>query len=489
MTKIKYNNTVKQLLPRKLAIILTLAFTLRIMCGLSQPGESIYDNTGGDSSWYLANGYTLVTGQDSGIMPVDVSKLPSAPLYLIFTGLIQAMLPQENTVIAIRLVQALMGTAICYFVYRIVESLSEARSAGLLAAIALAISPVFIIESAQILTETLYMFLLFGGMFLYMIATPRKHKSPDLEVVSRSSHAKTSVRSVPFLAIGVLFGLATLTRAVLLLFPVCLAVHLLIVESRQRSLKRYVILLTVYGLVVSSWTIYNWLKWDHFVIGGEGFSAFLYIGATAWESPEAVDQNLAQDARVEGNSPVNPENQQDVYRDTALKIIGRDPLGWISHRIQQMASAILQPHGTEYYRGESLKQLANNWIQSDRSLDGLFRMSQSNAFWPKLVIYLFHYTAILFGFIGIWLTRDKWRLQFPLVLFILYTLGVHFFLEAIPRYIFPATVILWIFAAIAIVEIGKNRLWPSWSHIFHRTKPQSQSVSYRSEIDDTKLGF
>jgi len=440
-----------------MAVILALAFVLRVANGLAQdPLAVYYPVSGGDSPWYLANGYTLITGGSLGTLNVDVSKLPSAPLYLVFVGVVQALFPWAGGSIIIRLLQAMMGTLTCYFAYRIGEAISHDRRVGMVAAAALAISPAFVMENAQILTETLYIFLVFGGMWVYLIG---------IELIQKGSNLTNSAISKrfqkPFIHLmiaGVLFGLATLTRAVLLLFPIGLAVHLLLVSGWRKGLQRAAILLVIYSLVVSTWTVVNRVKWGRWVIGGEGFFAFLYIGASdsGWKGPEAVDQNLAQDANLAGQLPSNPQAQQQLYQNTATQIISRDPPEWLTHRARSLASAILQPHGTIFFPGESLKAIATDWLRTDRSWEGLLRMTQSDAFWPKLMIYLFHYTGLAFGVIGMWLSRRSWRLTLPLVGFILYTLVVHFLLEAIPRYIFPATLVGWIFAAITLVQLWER---------------------------------
>ena len=101
-----------------------------------------------------------------------------------------------------------------------------------------------------------------------------------------------------------------------------------------------------------------------------------------------------------------------------------------------------------------MKELASNWLHTDRSLSGLIALTQGAAFWPKLVLYLFHYTALIGGLIGLWLTRNRWRLALPLIGFIGYITLAHLALLATPRYIFPTEVFWFVFAAVAL-----DRLW------------------------------
>lgn len=426
--------------------LFVLALVLRLAYGLAQDPLAVYA-TGGDSRWYLLNGYALMMGFDNGLLsfpglpgvnlPIALNGLPTPPLYLLFIGFWQAVLPSAAAIIAIRLVQATMGVATVYFAYRLARTLGGER-AGLIAALALAVSPAFIIEPAAVLSETLYMFLISAALWLY---------------VRMFVADEAGVRCAVPLQIGMvaaLLGLATLTRAVLLLFPLGLAIHLLLVCGWKRGLRQAALLLAVFVGVISTWTIYNRVAWGRWVIAAPGLASFVYLGATGWEGPEQVDQNLTQDAGVEGELPSDPADQQSLYQDAALAVISSDPLGYLGRRFSDLADAYFQPHGTVYFGGESLKEMVANWLQSDHTLSGLLRLAQADWFWPKLVIYAFHYAGLVFGLAGLWLSRRQWRLALPLAGFIAYTTLVHFVLDALARYLFPTMVFWWVFAALAL---------------------------------------
>ena len=417
-------------MPRALIVIVLAALFVRLFYGLSQDHLLVYDSRGGDDWLYLQMGHNLTTGFDYS----DIS-LPTAPLYLIFNGIWQNLLPKEQAIIAIRLIQAVMSSALCFFAYRLAVRISGSERAGLVAAGVIALSPVFILESAQIMTETLYIFLVTAGLWLYVRLVDSEH-APGYAALGM---------------VGVLLGLATLTRAVLLLFPLGLAIHLFMIYRWQAALKRAVLLLIVYSLVVSTWTIHNLVHWNRFVIAAEGFAAFLYVGATDWEGPEQVDQNLMEDAGVD---EIDPENQQELYQQAAAAVISSDPLGYVQRRVTEVAAAYLQPHGTLLFSGESLRDAAFSWLRDDRSISGLVAITRADAFWPKLALYVFHYLALIAGVVGMWLTRKRWRLTLPLIGFIMYTSLIHLVLDAIPRYIFPTEIVWWVFAAVTLISGG-----------------------------------
>jgi 4-amino-4-deoxy-L-arabinose transferase-like glycosyltransferase len=427
--------------------ILLLALTLRLFFVLGQDPNAPYTPHGGDTRWYLANAYALVTGVQPGSILTDfgdisrqpisalatgmkpdsiktqVSHLNSPPLYFIVIGVPQALFSPAAAVIVIRVLQAILSAVTCYFAYRLGVLLTGRENAGLLAAFVLAISPAFIVESGQILTETVYIFLIAGGIWLYT------------ESVTNKAHP-----SLAWLLIGAaLLGLATLTRAVFLAFPFGLAIHLLLVYG-WRGWKRAAAFLLVYWLVVLSWTAYSVATWNRFVVAGEGLPAFLYIGAdpVGWDSPQGVDQRLAQ------------ESPSGDFLQAAGSTISADPAGWVRRRVGELAGAYLQPHGTTFYPGESLRELAATWARDDRTLTGLIALTRGDYFWEKLALYVLHYTALIAGAVGMWRYRSRWRAALPMLGFIAYVTLVHLALYALPRYLFPTEVFWWVFAATAL---------------------------------------
>lgn len=414
-------------------LILALALLLRLAYALPLDRAAPYTDPSGDSSWFLSNGYALVIGFDNGYLarldgqtfPIVLKNLPTPPLYLLFVGVWQALLPPETALLLIRVTQAALGMLTCYFAFRLARAAAGDSRVGLIAAGALAVSPAFVTEAAQVATETLYIALATSALALY---------------VERRS------RPAALVAVGALLGLATLTRAVLLLFPLALLPHLLLADGWRAGLRRAGLLLLVYGLVVSSWTVYSRARWERWVVAGEGFSAFLYLGASdaGWQGGSRVDEALALEL------PPETGDQQAVYRERAAALIGADPVGYVRRRALRLAEAYAQPHGTLLYSGPSLRRVLGDWLAADRTLAGLRAVMATESFWPKLAVYAFHYTALLGGLAGLWLTRRRWRWTLPLALFIAYTTVAHLVLEALPRYLFPTQVFWWVFAAAAV---------------------------------------
>jgi len=425
----------------RLLAILVLALAARLIYGLAQDHRAVYELTGGDSGWYLRNGYALITNiEETGKGGVDLSRLPTAPLYLVFNGIVQVLFNRgEASVIVMRILQALASVATIIFAYKIVCLIADDEGAALLTAGVLAISPPFVIEATNIQTETLYIFFLTAGLWVY-IRTLKADAMPQRTMLAWMAGA------------GLLLGLATLTRAVLILFPLGLVAHLVLLYGWRLGLRRGVVLFAVYAFAVSTWTIYNLARWNRLVIGAEGYASFLYIGTVGWQGGAVLDQSLPTD--VPDFVPAEDEFRldDDVFIEGFSQNVTSDPAGYVQRRVTELADAYTQPYGTIFFHGASLKALASNWLQNDRSLGGLSRLVQAQSFWPKLSIWLLHGVGIVAGIAGMWLMRHRWRLASPLVGFIVYTSLVHLALTALPRYIFPTELFWWAFAAIALVQ-------------------------------------
>lgn len=416
-----------------------LALLLRLAAVAGAEHDIGYVADGGDSPWFLAHGFALVTGLDEGRLPgfamdehpegmkISLRGLTMPPLYLLFIGAPQVLLPREAAVLLVRVMQALAGTLSVWLVWRMGRAVAMHEGAAFIAALAVAVSPAFIFEATRVTSETLYVTLL-------------------LAALAHHSHRRERVAVT-----GILLGLATLTRAVLLLFPLALALQLLLVDGRRQGLRRAMRLLAVYCLVVGSWTVYSLARWDRFVIAGEGVAAFLYIGALeqGWRGPQETDQQL-----IEDTGPLSEEThvRQASYLQGAQQRIAADPAGYLLHRLAELTGAALQPHGSAYVDGPPLRLMAQDWWRAGRSPSELLRWTSLEGFWPRLLIYVIHFVGLLAGLAGLWLSRQRWRQTLPLAAFIAYTLLLHLALHANPRYLFPILPLCWVFAGVALLQ-------------------------------------
>ncbi len=417
-------------------MILALALFLRLVNIAAQDPLAQF-SSGGDSGWYLNYGYGLVSGGQQaswGTIPIDLGHIGTPPLYLIFVGVWAVLLPQAQAVQAIQISQALLNVAACYLLFRLSYQIIGQERAGLLAAFIGAVWPPFVQLPAEVISENLYIPFILLGMVLYILWLQ------DEERTWRG-----------LMLVAVVFGLATLSRAVSILFPLGLALHLVLFYGRSQwpqALKRGLFLLVIYITVLSTWTVYNLVALNRFVFVSNQFFPILAVGAIGWDDPDKVDAQLGITAE-DGAAPL----QQEVYAEATAETVAQNPLGYLSRRVGELAYSYLQPYGTVPYGGDSLKDALVNWWQQDRTLHGFTLLLSDETFWPKAVIYLFHYAALLAGALGALWLRQHWRYTAPILGFWAYTTLAHFFLLATPRYIFPATVLLWPLATYAFLAI------------------------------------
>jgi 4-amino-4-deoxy-L-arabinose transferase-like glycosyltransferase len=436
---------------RGLLWVVGLALVIRLVSVAAMPYKPA-----DDTHSYMDKGVEMVTNTIEAGKPVNF-----APLFALLSGGTQVAFGEDRALLLLRLLQAVLGALTCAFVWRMAFRLTGDARIAAIAGLGIALNPIFIIENNSVTTETVFIFLLTWGLSLY-VAAPG------------------SLRALA--AAGALLALAALTRAMLLLFPIGLAVHLLLVCPWRRALRGAAVLLIVYAAVLSTWTLYNLRHFNRVVIGASGMSDFLMMGAVGYNGAESVDQAFAQ--RNNGQVPTGAERNQVAINAVGSSILA-DPLGYARGRAEQLIGALLQPHQTPYFPGESLKTLAANWLGQDRSLAGLMRLTSGDAFWPKLSLYVAHYLALVFGALGLILTRRQWKAFAPLSGLIAYTLLLHFFLLALPRYLFPIVPALWVFAAVGIVW-GWDRL-----SIRERLPQRLTPFSARSQgkPDSTAIGI
>ncbi len=191
---------------RTLWLLLALGLALRLLYGLAQDPLAPYGSTGGDDTWYLANALALVTNAPPGTaingINTDIATLGQPPVFFIAAGIPQALLPPGPAVVALRVVHALATTAVAFFGFGLAVRLMlgmphtnepVARRAGLIAAAALVLSPVLILESAQVKTESLFVCFVTGGMWAYVEALARSPHPQPLSL--RASRERTILRT------------------------------------------------------------------------------------------------------------------------------------------------------------------------------------------------------------------------------------------------------------------------------------------------------
>ena len=445
--------------PPILALLVGAALLLRLFFAATQATAPVYQERSGDETRYLKLGYDLISGRSYA----DIG-LSNAPLYPLSVGVllrpflipqtaaevaalhaVEALPPEtlRETALPIHLIRgwgALLGAALVWLVYRGARNLSGDERAATLAALAVAIGPAFIREASVIGTETLYTTLLAAGIVIAM-------ERPGARGAALS---------------GALIGLATLTRMPPLLLPPALAALWLFQGRRWRAaLGPIFALLLGFVAVLALWALYTALAWGRpILVSDTSVGAVAFRGALGGGGYQEIDDRVQELTGAEASA-----ERALPYEAALWEVIREDPFGYLFGRAEGLLAATLQPHGTLYFSGPSLKaMLAEGWREG-RSFSELTAITRAPGFGGKALLWAFHLVALAGGVLGavrLWRGNASARPALAVVLLaLLYTYGLHFWLDANARYLFPNEPLWWLLAGVGLVWLGE-RVWAGW---------------------------
>jgi 4-amino-4-deoxy-L-arabinose transferase-like glycosyltransferase len=272
----------------------------------------LYD--GSAWNWARGLGYSFPQGVPfTGREPGYVLFL-LGPIYFIF----------GHSIRAVQFLQAAIGATSVFLIYSIGKRFIGEK-AGIVAAAILALWPADIAFSQEILTETLFTFLLLLTIYLFLSA------------FTNSSPTK-------FLFGGILLGTTTLTRFTMVLFPLALLVLLIVVfRLNWKSIKYFILLFVGFAMIVVPWTAWASIKADRLVFGRTGSGAIYWSGSYIpwdgnWLGYDVPPLNKFEQGKT--------ENQLDKFLiNETIRNIEQNPLGvagmWIKKPFKVFLNARL----------------------------------------------------------------------------------------------------------------------------------------------------
>ena len=296
--------------------------------------------------------------------------------------------------------------------------------------------------TSQLHTEITFIFLsLLASLFLVLLFKNKK-----------SSYAIWS---------GIFLGLATLTRPVFFLFPIFLITILLLFQKFKLTdlLKKSLILLFFFTLVISPWLIRNYVVFREFNISDVG-SAMFYNRAYRihYYSPQetrhfvllslfgsylskridpSYEYNFSKFEphvyRRDNSSPLKSFQEPDLVKNSTQgkKILFKEAKAIIlQHPIKYMAYSFL-----ELFR-------IHTPLLTEFSITDLFTGThpEISDFWKTFIIifiriaYLIFFISVIYGIV---ISCKKFLLTLPTLIIILYTILLLCSMETIPRYSIP----------------------------------------------------
>lgn len=180
------------------------------------------------------------------------------PLYPLFIAAVYFF--TDNSILAVKLAQALLGAFICVIVFFVAEGIFKDKRISFGAALIYAVYPLSISVSGSLLSETLFTFLLALAIFFLL----KGYDRPGLK---------------NYLLSGVFLGLTALTRPVILAFLPFLILWLALFSSVKvmSRFKSMVFIMLFMALAIMPWTVRNYFVFKEFIPVSTGGSVTFYV--------------------------------------------------------------------------------------------------------------------------------------------------------------------------------------------------------------------
>jgi 4-amino-4-deoxy-L-arabinose transferase-like glycosyltransferase len=329
------------------------------------------------------HGFTYGTAGAAGTSP-QFGRAPLYPLFL--AGIVRvagpalrdqspattlsrsiAVVPQPGTLAAVKIAQALLG-GLSILLIAAVARRAAGDAAGVAAAWVAALYPPLVWIGCYVLSEALFIPLAFGAVLVLGRAIDGDPGAAGRDAMPRRG---------PVLAAGVLAGLATLARPMMLFFLLAAGAWLL---WRRRALWLVLLALGT-ALVVIPWTMRNYARTGHVVlVASEG-------GVTFWTGNNPL-------ARGEGDLAANPDMKR---AEIALR--QRYP-GWTAEQLEQVyyreAFAFIRQQPAAWLSLLGRKAFYT-WVPVGPS----YRLHSGRYFWASVVSYLAVLPLAVLGFFAL----------------------------------------------------------------------------------------
>lgn len=252
--------------------------------------------TGSDSDVYLAIAQNIRLNFVFGITSPTYFRGPGYPAFI-------AML--WDSLVAICLAQAIIGAGTAFITYKLVSRFG--KNVALIAGIGMALAPMSIFTTTEIMTETLYTFLLVLACYLWG--------------ENRLWFA------------GIAFGLSWLVRPTTMAFLVFATIATLIIRKQRRAVATiaFAALLTV-----TPWIVRNAIVFHKFIpVAVTGGGTNLLSGSLDFTFGKDVWAKWWADPLLQTPYPRESTETDKLFFSRAVKRIKSDPIHWLRNRVRQ----------------------------------------------------------------------------------------------------------------------------------------------------------
>lgn len=276
----------------------------------------------GDSVGYLNLAKNLMyhhvfSREDIAPFLPDFLRTPVYPAFIaLFYGIFK-------TISGVIIAQNIIGASTSVLIYCLGKKIFS-RIAGLAAAIFFIFEPNMAYWSNELLSETLFVFLLTLGLFLF---------------AKFISGRKISV----LISSAVILGLAILTRPIAILAPFILAAFLYVFLRKIFSFRKILILIIIYsltcGIVLAPWLIRNKIVFNTFSLSNQGAIAICDLNTNAYlafkelkigkEGAAKLRQIIEIDSKDVSQDKLFVDDQNKFCK-RIFRILQTDPIGYFT---------------------------------------------------------------------------------------------------------------------------------------------------------------
>lgn len=290
-----------------------------------------------------------------------------------------------ESVIAVKLAQAVLHGATCFVVYQIGWAIVRNRAAAFSGALVCAINPLLAAHTVDFFTETPHTFLWALGL-LFVVGVLQNRTWIYLNAAIA----------------GLSFGLATLCRPSALGVALCLLPAICLFKFRDKNRVRYfaatgVLAASIFAAILP-WTFYNYRTMNEFVFVNDGFSYNLWLGSL----PETIRIYQGGYKDAEDNQRFADYIWGDVQRQKLKELEASDGYSGLPYNERERV-----------WRREAIKN-----VQSDYNAAWQIAAGKVWTFWtPFLNPFAYGYTVVrlVAAFVtgcyllGLWGAHVFWR--------------------------------------------------------------------------------
>jgi 4-amino-4-deoxy-L-arabinose transferase-like glycosyltransferase len=446
-----------------LLFVFALALVLRV-AWIAYANPSPNDGRFGDEVFYDHAGQALAAGKGfTGFADQQTANWP--PGYPAMLAVIYKVFGHHVT--GAKALNAFAGAATCLLVYAVGRKVFN-RRVGLIAALLLAFFPGQIYFSTLVMTESVFPAIV---MFILLLAL--------MWIVERER-----LSSARLFILGVLCGLAALTRSeAAVLLVAALVVLKLVVPSWRRFARQGSLLVAGAVLIIAPWTVRNAFVMKAFIPIVSGMGHTLLSGHQ--DDPYNPYHVLPEaKLRIQYAYLPFPEREtkvEDVALHEAIHFIVTHPAYEVQllfeksyHMYKDDSDALLWIRGT-FFNSADAPWLVTTWFHSTgEKVVTIPPAAEAN--WSHLAD-SYYYLALLAALAGVplWFSL-KDRKRFFLVLIVLGWTGAHIMFIPSPRYHAALIPILCLWAAVPLAF--------AWDRL--RPRPARVEITVRNDADGTQ---